>query len=208
MINPRTRKESKLKRIFKRHGLPITLAFIVTFIGLFGSDMTLWLRFDRNAILSGEIWRLFTGHLAHLSWSHLLMNVLGLALVWGLFDRYIPTKRWLHTILFSAFGISLMLLVVDSHLRWYVGLSGVLHGMFMVGVLYDLKSGRWDAKLLLVLLIAKLLFEQLVGPLPGTEKTAGGSVVVDAHLFGALMGVITYFIFRRADNRSMVAHQH
>ena len=208
MINPRARKESKLKHSFKRHGLPISLAFIVTFIGLFGSDMTLWLRFDRNAILSGEIWRLFTGHLAHLSWSHLLMNVLGLALVWGLFDRYLPTKRWLHTLLFSAFGISLMLLVVDSHLRWYVGLSGVLHGMFMVGVLYDLKSGRWDSKLLLVLLIAKLLFEQLVGPLPGTEKTAGGSVVVDAHLFGALMGVITYYIFRRVDNRSIVAHQH
>lgn len=188
--------------------MPLSIAFVVTFIGLFGSDMTLWLRFDRNAILSGEIWRLFTGHLAHLSWSHLLMNVLGLALVWALFDRCLPTKRWLHTLLFSALGISLMLLVVDSHIRWYVGLSGVLHGMFMVGVLYDLKSGRWDAKLLLILLIAKLLYEQLLGPLPGTEKAAGGSVVVDAHLFGALMGIITYYIFRRVDNRSVVAHQH
>ncbi|MGD8639760.1 MAG: rhombosortase [Gammaproteobacteria bacterium] len=208
MVNPRARKDSNYKPFFKRHLLPICIAFVVTFIGLFGSDMTLWLRFDRNAILSGEVWRIFTGHLAHLSWKHLLMNVLGLALVWALFDRCLSTKRWLHTILYSALGISLMLLVIDSHLRWYVGLSGVLHGMFMVGVLYDLKSGRWDAKLLLLLIIAKLLYEQLVGPLPGSEKTVGGSVVVDAHLFGAITGIITYMVFRRVDSRSVVAHQH
>ncbi|WP_455206612.1 rhombosortase [Kaarinaea lacus] len=206
MANPRASKESKLKPFVKRHILPITVAFVVTFIGLFGSDVALWLRFDRNAIFSGEIWRLFTGHLAHLSWSHLLMNLLGLALVWGLFDRYLPTKRWLHVMIFGAFGISLLLLVVDSHLLYYVGLSGVLHAMFLVGCLYDLRiTGRWDAKLLLVIIIVKLLWEQLVGPLPGSEITAGGSVVVDAHLFGALMGLITYLIFRRTDNRSVIA---
>ncbi|MGD8570785.1 MAG: rhombosortase [Gammaproteobacteria bacterium] len=208
MVNPRAKKQSNLTPFLQRHVLPISIALIVTLIGLFGSDMTLWLRYDRNAILSGEIWRIFTGHLAHLSWSHLAMNLVGLVLVWALFDRHLPTKRWLHTLFFSALGISLMLLVIDSHLRWYVGLSGVLHGMFMVGVLYDLKSGRWDAKFLLALIIVKLLYEQLVGPLPGSEKTAGGSVVVDAHLFGALSGLITYYVFRRVDNRSVVAPQH
>lgn len=205
MVNPRAKKSSKLKPLLKRHGLPVVIAFVVTFIGLFGSDVILWLRFDRNAILSGEIWRLFTGHLAHLSWPHLLMNLLGLALVWGLFDRHLPAKRWLHAIIFSAFGTSLFLLVIDAHLRWYVGLSGVLHGMFMLGCMYDLKTGRWDAKLMLLLIIAKLLWEQLIGPLPGSETTAGGNVVVDAHLFGALMGVITYFVFRRVDNRSAIS---
>ncbi|WP_455200495.1 rhombosortase [Kaarinaea lacus] len=205
MVNPRARKDSKFKVFLKRHYLPILIAIVVTFIGLFGSDVTLWLRYDRNAILSGEIWRIFTGHLAHLTWTHLFMNLLGLALVWGLFDRHLPAKRWLHATLFAGFGISLLLMVVDPHLRWYVGLSGVLHGMFIVGCLYDMKTGRWDSKLLLALIIAKLLWEQLVGPLPGSEKTAGGSVVVDAHLFGAFMGLITYFVFRRADNRTVVA---
>ncbi len=208
MLSPRPKNEGSLGPFLKRHYLPIVIAIVVTFIGLFGSDVILWLRYDRNAILSGEVWRIFTGHLAHLTWTHLLMNLLGLALVWGLFDRYIPTKRWWHAILFSMFGISLLLMVVDSHLRWYVGLSGVLHGMFIVGCLYDMKSGRWDSKILLLLIIAKLLWEQLVGPLPGSEKAAGGAVVVDAHLFGALMGLITYLVFRRADNRSVVAHQH
>lgn len=205
MANPRAKKDSKLILFLKRHYLPILIAIVVTFIGLFGSDVTLWLRYDRNAILSGEIWRIFTGHLAHLTWTHLFMNLMGLALVWGLFDRHLQPKRWIHATLFAGFGISLLLMVVDPHLRWYVGLSGVLHGMFIVGCLYDMKTGRWDSKLLLALIIAKLLWEQLVGPLPGSEKTAGGSVVVDAHLFGALMGLITYFVFRRADKRTAIA---
>jgi len=199
MAKSRDSNTPETPSFLKRHIVPISLAIVVTFIGLFGSDVTLWLRFDRNAILSGEIWRLFTGHLAHLTWSHLFMNLLGLLLVWGLFNRNLSTKRWTQAIFLCALGISLFLLIIDSHLRWYVGLSGVLHGMFVLGCMYDLRSGRWDAKLLIVLIIAKLLYEQLMGPLPGSVATAGGGVVVDAHLFGAIMGFITYRVFLKID---------
>lgn len=206
-----------MKPLLTAHFLPVLIAFVVILFGLFGSDITLWLRFDRNGILSGEVWRLFTGHLAHLSWAHLFTNLVGLALVWGLFGQHLPAKRWLHVIFFNALGISLLLLVVDSHIFWYVGLSGVLHGMFMVGCLYDMRNGRWDAKLLFVLLIGKLLWEQLREP--SAEATSlihqfvelfiGGAVIVDAHLFGALMGVMTYFVFRRIEGRqTQLATQH
>lgn len=209
MVNPRARKQSTLKPFLAAHLLPILIGFLVILFGLFGSDIVLWLRFDRNGILSGEIWRLFTGHFAHLSWTHLLTNLLGLALVWGLFGHHLPAKRWLHVITFNALGISLLLLVVDSHIHWYVGLSGVLHGMFLVGCLYDMRTGRWDSKLLLALLIGKLLWEQLRDNSAGAtsfinqliELFLGGPVIVDAHLFGAIMGLITYFIFRRIEGR-------
>lgn len=205
MVSPRARKNSKLQPFLAGHLLPILMGFVVILFGLFGSDIILWLRFDRNGILSGEIWRLFTGHFAHLSWAHLATNLLGLALTWGLFGHHLPTKRWLHVIAFNALGISLLLLIVDSHLHWYVGLSGVLHGMFLVGCLYDLRNGRWDSKVLLALLIGKLLWEQLRDPTPESasfiEQIIGGYVVVDAHLFGALMGFITYLIFRRIEGR-------
>lgn len=217
MVNPRARKPSKLKPVLSTHLLPVLIAFVVILFGLFGSDITLWLRFERNGILSGEIWRLFTGHLAHLSWTHILTNLLGLALVWGLFGHHLPAKRWLHVIIFNALGISLLLLIVDSHILWYVGLSGVLHGMFLVGCLYDMRSGRWDSKLLLVLLIGKLLWEQLREPIGETaslihqlvELFIGGAVIVDAHLFGAIMGFITYQVFRRIEGRNtQLAAQH
>lgn len=223
MVNPRTRKESVLKPILGAHLLPVLMAFLVILFGLFGSDITLWLRFDRNGILSGELWRLFTGHFAHLSWTHLLTNLLGLALVWGLFGHHLPVKRWLHVIAFNALGISLMLLVIGSQFNmylWYVGLSGVLHGMFLVGCLYDLRSGRWDSKLLLALLIGKIVWEQLAqifGSGPDSESFItqlvelfiGGPVLIDAHLYGAIMGLITYLIFRRIEGRqNQLAAQH
>lgn len=216
MVNPRARKQSKLKPILSAHLLPVLIAFIAILFALIGSDITLWLRFERNGILSGELWRLFTGHLAHLSWTHLATNLLGLALVWGLFGHHLPAKRWLHLMAFNALGISLLLLIVDPHILWYVGLSGVLHGMFLVGCLYDMRNGRWDSKLLLVLLIGKLLWEQLRDP--SVEATTlfnqlvelfiGGAVIVDAHLFGALMGFITYLLFRRIESRPQLAAQH
>jgi len=142
-----------------------------------------------------------------------MTNLLGLALVWGLFGHQLPTKRWIHVILFNALGTSLLLLVVDSHLHWYVGLSGILHGMFMIGCLYDLRSGRWDSKLLLALLVGKLVWEQLRDTSSESasfiEQIIGGYVVVDAHLFGALMGLVTFLVFRRLENRdSHLAAQH
>ena len=47
---------------------------------------------------------------------------------------------------------------------------------------------------ILALVMAKLLFEQLIGPLPGSETTSGGPVVIDAHLYGAVGGVIAVLI--------------
>ena len=224
MANPRARKQSKLKPVLSAHLLPILIGVMVILFGLFGSDIELWLRFDRNGILSGEIWRLFTGHFAHLSWTHLLTNLLGLALVWGLFGHHLPAKRWIHVIAFNALGISLLMLVIGSQFNmynWYVGLSGVLHGMFLVGCLYDMRTGRWDSKILLALLIGKLIWEQ-VEQLSGSAAESksifgqlfnlflGGPVLVDAHLFGALMGLITYLVFRRIEGRQtqLVTPQH
>lgn len=213
MVNPRARNKSKFKAFLTKHILPIVIAFVVILFGLFGPDVALWLRFDRNGIFSGEIWRLFTGHFAHMSWTHLLMNLLGLALTWGLFGHHLPTKRWVHTIAFAALGTSLLLLILDPNLHWYVGLSGVLHGMFIVGCLYDLRSGRWDSKLLLGLMLGKILWEQLRDPTIQSasllEQIIGGSIAVDAHLFGTLMGFLTYLIFRRIEGRqAALATQH
>jgi len=202
MANSNTESGSERRQFLQRHSLPLIIIVIVTFLGFFGSDVTLWLRFDRNAILSGEIWRLLTGHLTHLGWSHLVMNAVGLALIWVLFGQRLSNKRWIQTIIISALFISLLLLTLNPQLRWYVGFSGVLHAMFVIGCIYDLKTGRWDAKLLLLIIVAKLAWEQVIGPLPGSETTAGGTVIVDAHLYGAVAGYLIYRLFKRWDDKA------
>ena len=48
------------------------------------------------------------------------------------------------------------------------------------------RGGLW----LFAGLVAKLAWEQTLGPLPMTARTAGGPVIVNAHLYGSLGGVL------------------
>lgn len=170
--------------------IPLGIAISVTLIALLGSDANQWLRYDRIAISDGQLWRVITGHFTHLGWSHLAMNLAGLALIWAIFGGHITWQRWLSLLLVGAIGISTLLFTFNTHLRWYVGLSGVLHTLFIAGCMADLKHKRWDTRLLLALVIVKLGYEQIWGPMPGSESTAGGKVVVDAHFYGAICGVL------------------
>jgi rhomboid family GlyGly-CTERM serine protease len=167
----------------------------VTLIALVGSDAATWLRYDRDEIYAGQLWRMVSGHFAHLGWSHLAMNLAGLALIWTIFGGLIPWRRWLLILLVGAIGTSALLLLFNPQLRWYVGLSGVLHTLFIAGCLADLKYRRWDTWMLLLLVIAKLVYEQVWGPMPGSESTAGGNVIVDAHLYGAVFGFLMMGFF-------------
>ena len=74
----------------------------------------------------------------------------------------------------------------DSTLQWYVGSSGVLHGVMAAGTLAHLKRREPDGWLLLAFLAGKLAYEHLVGPLPFSGTA---DVVIDAHLFGVIGGV-------------------
>lgn len=150
-----------------------------------------WLRFEHRAILGGEIWRLLTAHLVHLGWAHYAMNMAALALIAGLVPVLSSARRLLAMLTVSALAVSLGLLVFSPDVDWYVGLSGVLHGLFAAGAVTMLiGERRAEGGLLLALLIAKLLWEQTAGPMPGSAATAGGRVIVDAHLYGAIGGLL------------------
>jgi len=58
---------------------------------------------------------------------------------------------------------------------------------------------------LVAFVAAKLVWEQTGGPLPGSEATSGGTVIVDAHLYGALGGFIAaYLMWRRVRPKSPI----
>ncbi|MCH8278820.1 MAG: hypothetical protein IIC12_07825 [Proteobacteria bacterium] len=75
-------------------------------------------------------------------------------------------------------------------MTWYVGLSGLLHGLLVAGILVRLRDLNAETVILAALIVAKLAWEQFNGPLPGSETTSGGPVIVDAHLYGAAGGVL------------------
>ncbi|MEE8280791.1 MAG: hypothetical protein V3R50_00295, partial [Gammaproteobacteria bacterium] len=61
-----------LSKVLAINLLPaIIVSLIVVAIQFFPQSLQQILRYDRAAISDGELWRIITGHLAHLGWSHL-----------------------------------------------------------------------------------------------------------------------------------------
>ena len=173
------------------HALPLFLVGLSILLAIVGKGATNLLRYDREGILHGQWWRLVSGNLVHLGWPHLLLNLAGLILVWLLFRQTLTTRNWIVVTMASAFAVGIGLLSFDPALEWYVGLSGVLHGLFAAGVIAGLFGGNRGDWLLLALIVVKIIWEQLVGTMPGTAEIAGGTVIVDAHLYGAIGGAVT-----------------
>ena len=168
-------------------------------VAIFGDDGRVLLRYDRQAISDGEYWRLLTGHFAHLGISHLLLNMAGLILVWMLVGRYFTTLQWLIILATSISATTAGFWFIDQDMLWYVGLSGVLHGLIIAGAMAGLGQFPGESAVILVFTGAKLLWEQVAGPLPGSESASGGTVIVNAHLFGAAGGAVAAILLRRRD---------
>lgn len=172
----------------------------------FGNPAREWLRFDRAGLEEGQFWRLVTGHLVHLGWRHLFLNLAGLGVMWRLFAAEYSWRRWLWIVLASMVSIDLGLYAFSPGLNWYVGLSGSLHGMMAAGAVAYWRRRDPQAWLVALLLLVKLLSEQWMGPLPLSVATSGGPVVVDAHLYGALGAAVAAFLMAWMPQRSPNAH--
>jgi rhomboid family GlyGly-CTERM serine protease len=148
-----------------------------------GDNVDQLLRYDRGAIAAGGWWRLLTAHIVHLDVHHLILNELGLVLVWSLFAQDYDAVEWCAIVLSGALAISSGLWWLSPRVSWYVGASGVLHSVMGAGVAKHLAERSWDRWILAVGLCAKLAWEQWGGP-------AAPLIVVDAHLYGAACGFI------------------
>ncbi len=175
--------------------LPAILIIASGVFELFGESGRVWLQYDRVAILDAEIWRLISGHLVHLGLSHYLLNALGLILVWLLVGMHFTSRQWLVVTAVAIAGVDIGLWISNSQLIWYVGMSGFLHGLLAAGVVKGFQSAPREAFIVGMVVLSKIVYEQLMGPLPGSEQTAGGNVVVDAHLYGALAGLAIAAVF-------------
>ncbi|MFT6904138.1 MAG: rhomboid family GlyGly-CTERM serine protease [Oleiphilaceae bacterium] len=158
---------------------------------IFASLMNPLLRFDRGDIYEGEIWRLITGHFVHLGIYHALMNIIGLLLIPSIFPAAIDNKNLPKAILFIAVSISLALLTCSPQLDWYLGFSGVLHGLFAFCIVLHLSSKMSIDWLILGALTFKVIYEQLPDYDANYLKDyIHAPVAVDAHLYGTLAGII------------------
>jgi rhomboid family GlyGly-CTERM serine protease len=171
----------------------ISISILVMMTGDLGKEV---LRYDRVWIGQGEAWRLISGHFAHLGWSHLALNSAGLLLVWFLIGGAYTLRTWVLIVGVTFATMDLGFWFLNPELYWYVGMSGLLHGLLAAGIVARLRNIDAETTVLVLLLIAKISWEQFSGPVPGSESTSGGPVVVDAHLYGALGGILGAILAR------------
>lgn len=178
---------------------------ICTIASLLSESARELLRYESHLVSQQEYWRLITAHFVHLGWSHYLLNMAGFFVLWVIYGGVFSTKYWLFILTLSALGISVCFLFFDQSLIWYVGFSGVLHTiiaavlMNLLLQLICLKKDcfHWEDGIFLIFLIIKLSYEQFIGAVPFTEASSGGSVIVNAHFYGAIIGCIcAFFLFK------------
>src|SRR5688572_4207493 len=151
------------------------------------------LSYQRPALTQGQWWRLLSAHFVHLDFEHAALNAMGVVLMWALFARDYSPLHWLAIYLGAALAVSVGLWFFSPQIDWYVGASGALHGVMTAGTLAHLRRRDLDGWILAVFIVLKLGYEQYSGALPfaGSPDT-----VVDAHLYGAIGGVVLALLFR------------
>lgn len=163
-------------------------SLLMILVHLGGERASVLLRYERAQVLQGEWWRLITAHLAHGDARHLLLNLAGLVLLGMLFAGCYSLAGWLVITLCSLGAIGVGFVFYEPQLDWYVGLSGILHGLLAAGALaWWQRESRLLALALSLVVAGKLGWEQWQGAL---ALSGSLPVVVNAHLYGALGGLV------------------
>ncbi len=149
------------------------------------------LLYDRGAIARGQVWRLFTGHLAHWSASHLAWNLVSLGAVgWG--ARDLPFRLVSRPVSWSILLIGPVLFLCQAGMAQYTGLSGVVTALFVCLAGERMRSApdeRWVWGALLVAMCGKIAVE-FAQPTPLFAASGAPSFRASpmAHLVGAVVG--------------------
>ncbi len=172
--------------------VPLGLGFVAVLAAARGDPARLAMRYERVALASGELWRLITGHLVHLGWNHTALNLTALAVLSYLFLRLMRPLDWFLAAILSALTIDAGLYWLNPTVEWYVGLSGLLHGCWAAACVLAFRHGRRrEARVLSSLIVLKLAYEAIGGPISLSGQLAGAPVIEIAHLYGAVGGLLS-----------------
>lgn len=156
--------------------------------------------YSRTALLHGQLWRAWTGHMVHFSASHFLWNLI-IFLVAGCWLESIRplSARWFYVLCPPV--IAATLLFGDPTLERYAGLSGLATGVLIFLALVQLSENdaesTWFWVAVFGLVALKIALETVTGVPLLVHDVAGFRVVPLAHLSGACSGIIGWVATRR-----------
>ncbi|WP_157755434.1 rhombosortase [Marinobacter salinus] len=192
---------NRFKTFGRYWGLPLLLSASLLLVWVLGEPAAELLMYQRFDIQSGQIWRLATAHWVHLSFQHLLLNLMSLALAWWLFHQALAGfTGYLLTGLISL-GVTLSLFVLHPDIGWYAGFSGVLHGFLVAGALLSRRQNPMLSLATLLIVAIKLVIELVRGAEPGLAEFINSPILIHAHVYGALFGGLYAICMRGASPR-------
>ena len=110
---PLTNTGKRIQELLQRHWPVLAVILPCLLLACGGDVLRLPLRYDRAAILHGEVWRLVTGNFVHLGPGHLLEDMAGALLLWLLFEDALPGWRMPATVLVGSVAVGVGLLLGD-----------------------------------------------------------------------------------------------
>jgi len=153
------------------------------------------LDYNRELIIDGELWRLITGNFNHTNIYHVLLNVCALAVISGLHYRYYSATVYLSLILILSIGVGAGIFLLSPSTQLYVGLSGILHGIIIVGAIIDVTKQYYSGYILIAGTIIKIINEQFFNSPIEMSKLIQAQVLTEAHLYGLVTGLIISPLF-------------
>ena len=175
---------------------PLILAILILSIALvITQSFQHELMFYREQINRDQWWRLISGNFVHSNYPHLFMNLAGLWILGLLFIDSLSLKTFILSSIILSLFVGLGLYYYNPELQRYYGVSGVLHGLFLVGATTailqkDIFTGVSTA----LLIITKTIWDLINGGNDSSAELIGVAVATDAHLYGVI-GAILISIF-------------
>lgn len=142
-------------------------------------------------VAEGEYWRLLTANLVHFGWAHTLMNIAAFLLCSLAFFNDVALKQYTLLVLWCCLGVGVGVLVFSPEYSPYAGLSGAIHGLIVAGLLQTRAYPLWIKAGGLILLVAKLIQENLPGyQATDLQELIPVTIAVESHVYGAIAGAL------------------
>lgn len=167
---------------------PLCLMLISTLFALLQLNDVL--EFNRSLVENGEYLRIVSSQFVHANWPHLALNCAGILLIWALHAEHTNPLRYTFNVLFLATWCGLGITLFCPDIKTYTGLSALLHGVIIWGAVKDICIGYRTGVLLFIGVWIKILLEQINGPSADIGKLINSNVAIDAHLIGAIGGLL------------------
>jgi rhomboid family GlyGly-CTERM serine protease len=149
------------------------------------------LSLERNKVVEGEFWRLFTSNFVHFGWPHTLMNLAAFVICALALLNTFSALRLLALIIVCCMSVGTGVYFFNPEYETYAGLSGAIHGFIVAGLLLNKRHAYWLNSIFIAVIFAKIIHEHQADYQANELQTLlPVAVAYDAHLYGAIAGLV------------------